>query len=185
MMLLALRNRPHAERRALMLLRGAPLAVSRWVRRVREMPDPTPALLRRFIDLRCIAEDHGLAIRSPGMPYVGKDELRLLAWMRHHRIAPPSSCQHRSPRSAVVMNCGWSFLAMRHLRPSLATTSLFGPSPTPLQRARWCLPRLTRPSNRSRRPMAAVASGSPGCCASAGWRRKSSSPSPMEPSQPG
>lgn len=106
MMLLALRNRPHAERRALMWLRGDPLTGASRTRAVREIPDPTPAQLRRFADLRRIAGDHGLAIQSPGMPYVGKDELRLLAWLAEgQRVAGPSTMPDAPELAAAIVAC--------------------------------------------------------------------------------
>lgn len=104
-MLLALRNRPHTERRVLMLLRGAPVPFA-VTHHVRDMSDPTPAQLRRFADLRRAALAYGLVIQSPEKPYVGKDELRLLAWLAEaQRVAGPHTAPDAPNVRAALAAC--------------------------------------------------------------------------------
>jgi len=106
MMLLALRSRPLVERRTLMLLRGAPLTASGQSRRIRDMPEPTPAQVRRFAELRRAAEDYGLAIQPPERPYVGNDEVRLLAWLAEaQRIASPDTAPHTPVLRTALVAC--------------------------------------------------------------------------------
>jgi hypothetical protein len=105
-MLTALRHRPHAERRVLMLLRGGLLTASLWSRRINDMPEPTPAQLRRFADLRRVALAYGLAIQPPERPYVGEDELRLLAWLAEaQRIAGPDTAPDAPDLRAALAAC--------------------------------------------------------------------------------
>lgn len=123
-MLLALRNRPHAERRALMLLRGETLAVVGRSRRTRTELIPNTEQLCRFADLRRAAGEYGLAIQSPAMPYVGKDELRMLAWLAEgQRIASPSTMPDAPKLAAAIVTCA-ALLDRMSLR--LSPLTLYG-----------------------------------------------------------
>ncbi|WP_237829940.1 hypothetical protein [Sandaracinobacteroides sayramensis] len=87
-MSVALRRRSHVERKALALLRGGTIGLSSGER------SPAAAQLRAFADLRRLAEHNGLVVRPVDSPWVGADELRLLAWLAEaqrvagHRSAP-------------------------------------------------------------------------------------------------
>lgn len=103
---LALRNRPHVERRVLMLLRGAPLARSPRSSRFRDAPEPSPAQLRRFTDLRRAATRYGLVVHSPETPYVCEGELRLLSWLAEaQRIAGARSAPNDPRLVATIAAC--------------------------------------------------------------------------------
>src|SRR3546814_6137406 len=68
---LALRRRSLAEQKAIRMIRGE---------RSRRYGDPA-AYASQFKRLRTLAAKNGLAIRVPGAPYPGEDEMRILAWL--------------------------------------------------------------------------------------------------------
>src|SRR3546814_9697595 len=70
---LALRRRSLAEQKAIRMIRGE---------RSRREGDPA-AYASQFKRLRTLAAKNGLAIRVPGAPYLGEDEMRILAWLAH------------------------------------------------------------------------------------------------------
>jgi len=109
---LALRRRTAAERKALAMLRGESFAVvAAGVpdrRRRRPASSPTASHLRQFADLRLLAQRHGLTILPPASPYVGPDELRLLAWLAgaQRTIRPTSVFDDPTLATAIVRCAG-------------------------------------------------------------------------------
>jgi len=109
---LALKRRTLVERKALALLRGTNIAPQRagMVRpsRTRMAAAPTPAQAQHFTELRRLAARHGLAILSPASPYLGADELTLLAWLAGAQrvIGPGSAPAPGDPAfAAALLRC--------------------------------------------------------------------------------
>ncbi len=106
---LSMRRRTFAEQRALRLIRG-------------EESERTALYAGQFGKLRGLAAKNGLAIQSPGCPYLTADELRLLAWLAQaQRVLGYTRAFHQDATlTLTVVHCAGTLDAIGVRLPSLA-----------------------------------------------------------------
>lgn len=122
---LALKRRTLVERKALALLRGAEGAAtlaSGLRGRALKVP-PTAAQARCFTELRRIAIRDGFSVLPPSAPYMGADELTVLAWLAAaQRVFAPDYAPEADPAlRAAILRCA-GLLDGMGLRLSTLTT---------------------------------------------------------------
>lgn len=76
-----LHRRPRQERQVLSLIRTETRGEPGGEDSLTAIAGDSAAHWLFFAQLRQLAQDNGLAIQAPGCPYVGTDELQLLAWV--------------------------------------------------------------------------------------------------------
>ncbi|BAV65360.1 hypothetical protein SCLO_1023200 [Sphingobium cloacae] len=124
---MALKRRSLVERKVLALLRGEEIAAqpNGKVRpsRTRAAAGPTRAQARHFVELRGHAAYNGFTILPAGAPYIGVDELGLLAWLASaQRLHAPDPAPGADPvLRAAVLHCA-GLLDEMGLRLSMLTT---------------------------------------------------------------
>jgi len=106
----SVRRRSLAERRALALLRGenmpSPAIEAGRSNRARPALGLKPAHRRYFVDLRRLAEQHGLTVQPPATPFISVEEMTLLSWLAEAQRISYSDCARDDPRLvAAVARC--------------------------------------------------------------------------------